>query len=1287
MRLYVHMATSRPGHFVEFIVALASCGSCALFVWESYVPLPTADDYTAAAAAGVQTLPEKLFSTEVAFSTLFTYAFFIGLYADPKKLKYMYSMQSVVDMITVTPVLISLFGRLYSLDQGFGFLRFTRVMKFARVLRLLRIMKVGALLQSATDSAIRRASISLLGAIMSLVVVGTGLVQFLANEVPSETWGAHAGKMEFHDAFYFLMVTITTVGYGDIAPEGVIGRFLMLSIIALFLVLIPMKTTTLQRLLRMRSDYAGSFPFVRNASHIILQSNGTGNNAAPVQDFLREFFHPDHGKQTTNVCIVAPCEPSVEMCEVLLRYGANHNRVRYLRGDVLNLQDLLRCRPENAEGMFILADRHTRAEDEQDSITVLRALTTKRAFPDLPCFVQTIEPENVSHTVNAGVDPNHIICVDEVRLSLIGLSVHVPGLSTLVTNLICSSSWEASMLQAPWHRDYARGLAQEIYCVELPDAYTGMSFKAAACQIYDRHNALLFAISANKGRSTSATRAVGSGEHHGHKGHTPGEKGGPGASDDAVNYLLLNPCHMSSIPRGSVGFFIADDIKGLCAAMEHAPSGDRAGGLVERPALARRPSVVRRRWQAIKKHRALTGTGGGERGWSSFRGGGAGGGGGGKPPLLTENSARRHKRKITSSLSLLSETRTHGNRSQVVACLARMRSQPGRGKWGNTKWGDPIAAAMMMRELNAAKLAEAHAALVGRLASATAELYGGDTSAMLGDLGVVANTLVRWNAAAALARGPPAARRATLRAAAGTKIEFGFAGGASLRGGAGGGTAGGAAGGSGEDDGIGDLDKLLEDVGGGPGGEGAGGDSRRRGSKSGAKQKGGGGGKWNGISAFVLSATERAPPEVAAAMRDHCIVLCDNLDDLHFFVRNVHTPRLQSLVHGPRTLVVLCPEAPEAHHLNWSNVVFVSGTSHIRDLLRCHVHAAFCVVILEHKQSAFEHHVSADDAASICAALDIRANVTAPVRVIVELSGVSFMKHLGSSDGGDHGGGPQGRRLGRRMSGGFFAPKQAGHHPRRNSVMAASAPVSMGRSKKEVRKNLRKRAKKLVNQDVSMFEESYAAGNCIIDNFLESLVCQAFFNPGIVAVLRSLLSPEPAGNVYEVFTGKKKSAAAAKAAAAASKRSQLALEKHLGGSREQQNKEWLSGRVELWEMPSGLAGKSYSELLANLLYDRNAMPLGLYRRHSQGGSGRGNSYRRQGSGRGSSFKLRSGLENAMPAENKMFVFTNPPADTVLRADDFIYVIAHEGSSARHRSESLTGGERTRMPVSKKRSPD
>ena len=364
MRLYVHMATSRSGHFVEFIVALASCGSCGLFVWESYIPMDTDADRAAASAAGEQTLPEKLFSTEIAFSTLFTYAFFIGLYADPKKLRYLRSMQSMVDMVTVTPVLISLFGRLYSLDQGFGFLRFTRVMKFARVLRLLRIMKVGALLQSATDSAIRRASISLLGAIMSLVVVGTGLVQFLANEIDSETWGAHAGKMEFHDAFYFLMVTITTVGYGDIAPEGVIGRFLMLSIIALFLVLIPMKTTTLQRLLRMRSDYAGSFPFVRNTAHIILQSNGTGNNAAPVQDFLREFFHPDHGKQTTNVCIVAPCEPSVEMCEVLLKYGANHNRVRYLRGDVLNLQDLLRCRPENAEGMFILADRHTRAEDE-----------------------------------------------------------------------------------------------------------------------------------------------------------------------------------------------------------------------------------------------------------------------------------------------------------------------------------------------------------------------------------------------------------------------------------------------------------------------------------------------------------------------------------------------------------------------------------------------------------------------------------------------------------------------------------------------------------------------------------------------------------------------------------------------------------------------------------------------------------------------------------------------------------------------------------------------------------
>ena len=51
MRLYVHMATSRSGHFVEFIVALASCGSCGLFVWESYIPMDTDADRAALPAA------------------------------------------------------------------------------------------------------------------------------------------------------------------------------------------------------------------------------------------------------------------------------------------------------------------------------------------------------------------------------------------------------------------------------------------------------------------------------------------------------------------------------------------------------------------------------------------------------------------------------------------------------------------------------------------------------------------------------------------------------------------------------------------------------------------------------------------------------------------------------------------------------------------------------------------------------------------------------------------------------------------------------------------------------------------------------------------------------------------------------------------------------------------------------------------------------------------------------------------------------------------------------------
>jgi len=177
--------------------------------------------------------------------------------------------------------------------------------------------------------------ILLVTTIVSILVITTGFVQFLGNEVERGQWG-DALDVHFHDALYFTVVTFTTVGYGDIAPGGTIGRIVMLTLVAVTFVLVPFETSKLVRLTRMRSAYGGRLSLTDGHAHIIVCCDVA---CAGVNDFLKEFFHEDHGAQATRVCLLAPGEPTVAIKSLLLR----HKRVTFLKGDAMVRGDASCC--------------------------------------------------------------------------------------------------------------------------------------------------------------------------------------------------------------------------------------------------------------------------------------------------------------------------------------------------------------------------------------------------------------------------------------------------------------------------------------------------------------------------------------------------------------------------------------------------------------------------------------------------------------------------------------------------------------------------------------------------------------------------------------------------------------------------------------------------------------------------------------------------------------------------------------------------------------------------------
>lgn len=335
-------------------------------------------------------------------------------------------------------------------------------------------------------------------------VVCTGFVQWIGNELEHEPgdWGSHEGKMEFHDALYFTIVTFALVGYGDVAPRQVWGRVIMLFVICVAFIVLPVQVNILANKFRMKPGFSGGMRVSGKESHIVVCCDTTA--AVGLQNFLLEFFHEDHGGVSAKVCVMMPGDPSLAVQELILRY----KRVVYLRGDLSNNFDASRARCDVADAVFILADRTTPNPNEQDSQTVLRALNVRAFNPAATLFVQILEPRNQCHVAVAGVPVGNILCVGRTKLSMIGMSVQLPGVATMVMNLVKSTSQRAASKATDsgdlWRSEYADGLTQEIYYVDCPEAYMGMPFTTVVLQVYDEFDIVVFGLRVTDQRTKEA---------------------------------------------------------------------------------------------------------------------------------------------------------------------------------------------------------------------------------------------------------------------------------------------------------------------------------------------------------------------------------------------------------------------------------------------------------------------------------------------------------------------------------------------------------------------------------------------------------------------------------------------------------------------------------------------------------------------------------------------------------------------------------------------------------------
>ena len=151
---------------------------------------------------------------EWGITILFTIEYVLRLYSVGKPWRYALSFFGIIDLLSILPTYLSLF---VAGTQSLAVIRALRLVRIFRVLKLAHFVGEARLLNAALHASVRKIII-FLGVVLTIMII-VGSVMYLIE-------GPEHGFTSIPQAIYWAIVTMTTVGYGDIAPQTVLGKIL-----------------------------------------------------------------------------------------------------------------------------------------------------------------------------------------------------------------------------------------------------------------------------------------------------------------------------------------------------------------------------------------------------------------------------------------------------------------------------------------------------------------------------------------------------------------------------------------------------------------------------------------------------------------------------------------------------------------------------------------------------------------------------------------------------------------------------------------------------------------------------------------------------------------------------------------------------------------------------------------------------------------------------------------------------------------------------------------------------
>lgn len=483
---HVGLGSHKPKNH-EFVATLFLCQMCASFV---IVVLWIFKTY----AREVST---PVFVVEMVCSVFVAVHYFVNL------LKFagsnVWTMDAVFDVLTVVPLIVQT--------------SFIKTWISWSFLRAVRAFKAYARLESS--GALDDVSDFTRAIILAVLKFCALLVCFAGSMFVVEVLGdfdsfydifldTAMGSVSFYQMVYFVMVTVSTVGYGDYSPVTVLGRLFIIVFIVAGVAFFSIETGNIMNIMALTSSGKGKYhPKKKGREHVVVTGGAISQpGGAVISSFLKELCHENHGDSAPEVVLLSLRPPSDQLREFIKETPRLADRVKYICGSPLYKGDLIRARANKATMLYVLGDMSSGEPDKEDEENIMRGAMLNKLLPQINLRLMLLRPENRQVASDIGLPVFMCFSVNEIKSSMMATSVRVQGFGTMALNLIKQDDINAIVAKAKmdglivpaWQNAFMEGSSHEIYGFCLASRFSGKTFQDVSLECFKKYQVVLIAV-------------------------------------------------------------------------------------------------------------------------------------------------------------------------------------------------------------------------------------------------------------------------------------------------------------------------------------------------------------------------------------------------------------------------------------------------------------------------------------------------------------------------------------------------------------------------------------------------------------------------------------------------------------------------------------------------------------------------------------------------------------------------------------------------------------------------